>query len=922
MNRAEKIELLAPAGTWEALEAAVYAGADAVYLGGKSFGARQYADNFDQDGMIRAVHFAHLHRVRIYVTVNTLVDDSETDELTRYLLFLHNIGVDGIIVQDLGVVRIARTLVPDLPVHASTQMTLTNSAGVEFAQSLGITRSVLARELSLKEISAAAEKGEIECFIHGALCMCYSGQCLMSSLIGGRSGNRGRCAQPCRLPYRLTDKNGTDLLAGRDVGQYLLSPKDMNTLDILPQMLEAGVTSLKIEGRMKRPEYVAVVVDCYRRAIDSYLAGNYYVSAEDRANIEQIFNRDFTTAYLEKRPGRMLLSDRRPNNRGVLVGRVAKLARYGEHKNQTGSFDNVSEGFHNGLNSELIKLEKELHLGDGLEFWVTQGGRVGITVEKMLRNGAEITVARPGDLVQIGVPKGVRLNDRVFRTLDNALMQYAQSFYGQDFKRRIPVDVAVEARLGQPLQIKMTDDEGTVVSGETDFIVEAARKHPLDEATVRKQMDRLGTTEYTLRNLQFIHDENVMVPLSEINEARRLATERLDAARIEKFAPRRKRATSVTGLSAEKTGSAHRNTKNKGAILAVHCDTLEKVQVALQCGAKRIIYGGDCFTSTFSSLSGQVAVGDRVQPSAIRNPSVSLTLASPPNWGPRVSIMRTLLNSDGSPLNPASSGATWSEATRRMSKAEPVGKQGLRDADYEAVVQMCRQAGAGCAFATPRIVKEYQLPLFRKFFAQWSGLKPDYVYINNNSLAQLAKEYPDLHYWADHSLNIYNTHSLDFWQERGMDGASLSNELTLAQVEHLCKGTELPLECLVQGRIEMMVSEYCAGGALLGNLHQGPCVFQCAKQLYLEDRQKAKFPLATDQYCRMHVLNSVETSMAANIDQMLKAGVKVLKIDARFMTAADTANMTALYRDILNGTKILEENLPDTTRGHYFRGVL
>lgn len=322
----KKLELLAPAGSWEALEAAVNAGANAVYMGGKAFGARAYASNFDREEMAKAVYFAHMHRVRLYITVNTLVDDSELEELADYLLFLNNVGVDGIIVQDMGVIRLACRLVPQLPLHASTQMTLTNSSGVDFAAEAGMERSVLARELSLKEIQAACSRGsEIETFIHGALCVCYSGQCLMSSLIGGRSGNRGRCAQPCRLPYKLLNGKGEDMLAGKDAGQYLLSPKDMNTLAILPQMIETGVVSYKIEGRMKRPEYVAVVVDAYRRAMDSYLAGDYQVPPEDLANIEQIFNRDFTTAYLTNRPGKEMMSDRRPNNRGVLIGRVAKL---------------------------------------------------------------------------------------------------------------------------------------------------------------------------------------------------------------------------------------------------------------------------------------------------------------------------------------------------------------------------------------------------------------------------------------------------------------------------------------------------------------------------------------------------------------------------------------------------------------------
>lgn len=821
MNK-KNIELLAPAGSWEALEAAVNAGADAVYMGGRAFGARAYASNFDKEEMAKAVYFAHMHRVRLYVTVNTLVDDSELGELADYLLFLNNVGVDGIIVQDLGVIRLARRIVPELPLHASTQMTITNSGGVDFAVAAGMERSVLARELSLKEIDAACKRGtEIETFIHGALCVCYSGQCLMSSLIGGRSGNRGRCAQPCRLPYKLLNGKGEDMLSGKDAGQYLLSPKDMNTLHILPQLIETGVVSYKIEGRMKRPEYVAVVVDAYRRAIDSYLAGNYHVPEEDFANIEQIFNRDFTTAYMVNRPGKEMMSDRRPNNRGVLVGRVAKLDKQ--------------------RNKAVIKLEKELHLGDGLEFWVSVGGRVGTTVTEMLRNGAVVESAASGEQVTIDVPKGVRLNDRVFRTLDSRLMAYAGQFFGTDAKKRISVDVVVTAKLGQPMTVVMTDDEGNVGYGETDFIVEAARKRALDEATVRKQMDRLGSTEYFLSSMQFIHDENVMVPMSEMNEARRMACEALDAARLAAFVPPR---TLVHGYKEQLTPNAHRHRWSAGK-LTVHCDSVAKVNVALQAGAERILFGGDCFNHQL----------------------------------------------------PANS-------------------------DYARVTEMCRKAGREVAFATPRIIKEAQLTYFDKLFALWQELEPDLVYINNNGLWPLTQKYPQLKPVADMSLNIFNSQALQFWQENGAVSAVLSPELTMTQVEHLTSVSTLPLECIIQGRLEMMVSEYCVGGSFLGDLHKGECRFNCREQLFLGDRKEARFPIATDQFCHMHILNAHELSLVASVQHMAEMGVASLRIDGRNYEEAKLAELIELYRKVLGGAVEAPENLLGTTRGHYYRGVM
>lgn len=818
----KKLELLAPAGSWEALEAAVNAGADAVYMGGKAFGARAYASNFDQKEMARAVYFAHMHRVRLYITVNTLVDDSELEELADYLLFLNNVGVDGIIVQDMGVIRLARRLVPQLPLHASTQMTLTNSSGVDFAAVAGMERSVLARELSLKEIQAACSRGsEIETFIHGALCVCYSGQCLMSSLIGGRSGNRGRCAQPCRLPYKLLNGKGEDMLAGKDAGQYLLSPKDMNTLAILPQMIEAGVVSYKIEGRMKRPEYVAVVVDAYRRAMDSYLAGDYQVPPEDLANIEQIFNRDFTTAYLTNRPGKEMMSDRRPNNRGVLIGRVAKLDKQ--------------------RNKASVKLEKELHLGDGLEFWVSVGGRVGTTVTSMLLNGKNVEAAGAGQQVVIDVPNGVRLNDRVFRTLDSRLMAYAQQFFGPDAKRRIPVDAVVTARLGQPMTVTLTDDEGNTGCGETDFIVEAARKRALDDDVVRKQIDRLGTTEYFLNSLRFEHDEGVMVPMSEMNEARRMACESLDAARLAAFAPARQ---AVHKYDEPLQPKAHKRA-GASSVLTVHCDSLGKVNAALRAGAERILFGGDCFNHQLPS-----------------------------------------------------------------------------NEDYVKAAELCRKTGRQLAFATPRIVKEAQLGYFDKLFALWQQLEPDLVYINNNGLWPLGRKYAGLKLAADMSLNIFNSQALQFWQENGAAVAVLSPELTMAQVEHLAAVSPLPLECMIQGRLEMMVSEYCVGGSFLGRLHEGPCQFNCREQLYLGDRKEARFPVATDQFCRMHILNAHELSLLANVQHMAEIGVASLRIDGRDYDEARLGELVTLYRQVLGGAVAAPENLPGTTRGHYFRGVM
>jgi len=316
-TRTKPIELLAPAGSMECMEAAIRAGADAVYMGGPKFGARAYAENPEGDGLVQAIDFVHLHGKKLYMTVNTLLKPEELDGLCDYLMPFYQAGLDGVIVQDMGVVRRIREAFPDLPVHASTQMTVMDPDGAAALQDLGLTRVVTAREITISEMKAIADTGvEVEVFVHGAICYCYSGQCLMSSLIGGRSGNRGRCAQPCRLPYDVL-RDGKRLT--RDEENYVLNLKDMDTLSWLPEMLEAGVDSLKIEGRMKSPRYTFGVTAVYRKYIDQYLkGGSYPVDPEDRRFLQELFDRGGYTEYASRglKDG-MIATGRKPDFRAA-----------------------------------------------------------------------------------------------------------------------------------------------------------------------------------------------------------------------------------------------------------------------------------------------------------------------------------------------------------------------------------------------------------------------------------------------------------------------------------------------------------------------------------------------------------------------------------------------------------------------------
>ena len=354
-----KTELLAPAGSYDSLRAAVSAGADAVYLGGSRFGARAYADNFGERELCDAIGYAHLHGCDLYLTVNTLLKDSELEGLGAYLKPYYESGLDAVIVQDFGVLSYIRAYFPDLPVHASTQMTLLGPGGAAFLKELGAARIVTARELSLEEIRAihASVDIEIESFVHGALCYCYSGQCLFSSMLGGRSGNRGRCAQPCRLPYEV--RADGKVLNQREES-YVLSPKDMCTLELLPEILKAGVCSLKIEGRMKRPEYTAGVVRIYRKYLDRYLEYKeeaYRVEKKDLEELKSLYNRGgFSTGYYQVRNGRELMSLSRP---GHFEGRADKGKRRHSGRGQEIREKQSYEALLSRLKQEYVDKEKK-----------------------------------------------------------------------------------------------------------------------------------------------------------------------------------------------------------------------------------------------------------------------------------------------------------------------------------------------------------------------------------------------------------------------------------------------------------------------------------------------------------------------------------------------------------------------------------
>lgn len=489
----KKVELLAPAGSLESMHAAVQSGANAVYLGGSKFSARAYASNFDDENMEKTIKYCHLYGIKVYITLNTLIKENELEEAIKYVEFLYKIGIDGLLVQDIGLAHIIGRNFSGLDIHASTQMTIHNKEGALFLNKIGFKRVVLSRELSLKEIENISKELDIETeiFMHGALCICYSGQCLMSSLIGGRSGNRGRCAQPCRLPYTVIDKG-----RNKEKSLYALSPKDICTLEDIKQIVESGTDSLKIEGRMKRPEYVAGVVDTYRKAIDA-VEQKKPIEVNGKSKLLKLFNREgFSKAYLFGNVGKKMMAYNFPKNTGVVLGKVMK--------------------------DSTIILEEDVALRDGIRIGM---GEDGFTISKIIKNKEEVQDGLKGDRVKI-FPVNYKSGDVLYKTSDTKLLEELSKSYINPYNRKIELPLEVKFSTGSPISITTFYDNNNF-SADGD-IVEVPIKKPLDKEKLEENLKKAGDTPFKFNNINFLQFENGFLPLSSINSVRRKLIEDIE----------------------------------------------------------------------------------------------------------------------------------------------------------------------------------------------------------------------------------------------------------------------------------------------------------------------------------------------------------------------------------------------------------
>ena len=808
------MELLAPAGTMENFMAALESGADAIYLGGKVFNARAHAANFGIDELREAVRLAHILDVSVYVTVNILIGDTELGELENYLKDLDSIGVDAIIVQDLAVAEIAKRVAPNIHLHGSTQMTAATLDAVRFYESLGFTRVVLARELSLKEIQHICKhcKAEIEVFVHGALCVCYSGQCLMSSFIGGRSGNRGACAQPCRLPYELLDSKGESVLPKHEA--YLLSPKDLNYSEHMNELVAAGVTSFKVEGRMKKVSYVRQVIGTYRAILDEAS-----IHENQRKALASGFNRGFSTAYLEDTVGRQMMTVVAPNHQGKPIGE--SYTKKGE------VYLSLTEPIEQGSLVKILQSNGSITYYTVDDEWTC--------VSDTMYKGRPAEGLAVGQLYLASTPKN---------TKSRGLQEFTRKY-----------DMSVYLSIGSNGETNYTEltailDSGLSVTVTNEYVPAIANKVPTSLEKVTEQLGRLGNTLFRLSYVD-IPDGPYMWPASVLNALRRDAVTALETALITHHVESWQ-ALQVTGDVDYDFKVQHELSYDTCPMISARVDEIEGVKAAIAGGAQKIVFGGDRLSRTPYALS-----------------------------------------------------------------------------IYDEVARLCAQSDVICTFATPRVVKDDEVEAYKHTLEAIVQAHPDSISIH---VPQALLWLRELGYTgaieADTGLNIFNTPTLHFWEQLHISCVNPSQELTLKQITELAKHSHVPIETMIHGYTEMMISEYCAIASFVGTGSKVNCPMPCIKESYsLKDRKGEIFPIRTDPYCRMHIMNSHEMDMRAYVPMLLQKGISILRIDGRHMKPSYVKDIVSQYVGIATGTmeappKKIDSQGESITRGHYFRGIL
>jgi putative protease len=856
-------EVLAPAGDWECVRAAIENGADAVYFGLERFNARMRAKNFTQADLPALMEFLHRRGVRGYVTFNTLVFTDELPDAEQFLRAIISAGVDAAIVQDIGICRLIRRLSPDFPIHGSTQMTVTNTAGVNFARDLDAQLVVLARENSIAEIekiqAAQTVSGQpplpLEVFVHGALCVAYSGQCLTSESLGGRSANRGECAQACRMPYDLySDGEKVDLGDRR----YLLSPQDLAGLDVLPDLVRAGVSSLKIEGRLKAPEYVASITRIYRQTLDKVMVQlngpdsashdsairpvgfglpTDPATAADRYELQMAFSRGQYTGWFRGINNQELAHGRFGTKRGVFVGEITRV------------------------NDESVTLRPQAPLkpGDGIVFDAgnpevrEQGGRI---YQVDTRDGQATLRFGHGDIDFRRVHAGQLL----WKTNDPALdKQVRQTFEGEKIRFQRPLHLEVHGRVGQPLTLIATDDEGHSAKLDSQLPLELAQNQPLTREKLTDQLGRLGGTPFKLGHLESHLEGAVMLPVSELNRLRReIATE------VERLRALPKRWTlRPAGKITSEVARAIPNAP-------VH-DQLPLDATQPAASAPFGIRPSDFGLRSAAPAELILVVRTLAQlDAALTCPGVTTLYCefeNPKNYREAVTRFRTWQSSTLSPLAPRPSPNDGASAPSIWVAPPRVTKPG-----EEWILNQVRSCDAD-----------------------------GYLVRNHDHLAFFAADRKR----GDFSLNVANPLTAEYFISRyGLERVTASYDLNIVQLESLLRAAPPAwFDLTIHQHMPMFHMEHCVFCAFLSkgkDYHD--CGRPCEKhEVRLKDRTGAEFPLKADAGCRNTVYNNRAQTGAEYLDRLLALGARSFRVEFVNETADEVVRTITQYQRLLRG---------------------
>ena len=880
-------ELLAPAGDWDCVRAAIANGADAVYFGlDAGFNARARAANFPLAELPRLMTLLHRHGLKGYATLNTLVFSDELAAFERVAGAVAAAGVDAVLVQDVGAARLLRAACPDLPLHASTQMTLTSAETIALAEELGMERVVVARELSIDEIHAIRRLTPmpLEVFVHGALCVAYSGQCLTSESLGGRSANRGQCAQACRLPYELVC-DGRDVELGNQ--KYLLSPQDLAAYALTPELIAAGVSSLKIEGRLKTPEYVANITRHYRTAIDTAVAGRpVQFTPREVEEMELSFSRGFSPGWLQGCDHKMLVPATSSAKRGVRLGTVVEVRR-----------GRVAVDLAAGLAGGVKR-------GDGVAFAAgeTSDDAVGGRVYEVFQAGRSEIEPVTGGRVELAFGRdsvdltAIAPGQAVWKTDDPQLTaRLRRTFTGDTPLRRQPIDMHVRAAPGDPVRVVARTAAGAACEVVSTEPAREATKHPLDEATLRDQLGRLGGTPYELRALTAEIVGRPMLPFSILGKLRHDLIAALDAATMAGVprlalpvsAPLPRRSP---GREPGDSGNENRPAVHAGRPHAIPGldPALHGTREGMPPGVPRLPPGAFCAVRTSHAES-------------------MMSERAPSNTAPAGNAVSQRADDREAAGTPTSAAPSLHILVRSLAQLRTVldlGEQSLAAdfADirqYREAVAACRAGGASLLLAPPRIQKPDELGIFRLLAKQ----EPDGILARNWSGLRFFQDL-GLPVVGDFSLNVTNELSAEFFAAAGCTRVTASYDLNREQLLALVAATPPHwLEVVIHQHMPMFHMEHCVFCAVLSpGTNKTNCGRPCDDHaVKLRDRIGVEHPLTADVGCRNTLYNAVAQSGAEVVPALLAQGVRHVRVELLDEDDVAIGNVIAAYRDLLAG---------------------